>query len=272
MEYDRVKDRMEKVLGDQPLLKKLFFAALDRLFLRSRYIAREIRRLKKGDFSPDQILDAGSGFGQYSFRLGRAFPGAEVTGLDLKPEIVDSGNRLAKRSGRKNVRFEVGDLLDLKYESRFDLVLSVDVLEHIEEDRKVLANIAQALKPNGLFIFTTPYFDGSEPGEAVFVSEHVRPGYTRSEAQEKLSETGFELKQFTITYGRWGRVAWTLLQKWPMSTLSGRFWLLPLVLLYSMVVYPIAWTFMKLDMREHNRNGGGILAVAVRRKRRCNPP
>ena len=161
--------------------------------------------------------------------------------------------------------FEVGDLLDLKYESKFDLVLSVDVLEHIEEDRKVLANIAHALKPEGLFIFTTPYYDGNEPGNAVFVDEHVRPGYTRLEAEEKLSEAGLELQKFTITYGSWGNVAWTLLQKWPMSTLSGRFWLLPFVLIYFIFAYPVAWICMKMDMLTDNRHGGGILAVAVKR-------
>ncbi len=261
MKYDLVKNRLEKLLGDSPFLRKLFFAAMDRLFLRSRYVAREIAMLKRSGFAPQQILDAGSGFGQYSFRMARIFPKARITGLDVKEEIVASGNRLAQRSGVENISFKTGDLLDLGYLGQFDLALSVDVLEHIEDDRAVIGNISKALKPGGFFIFTTPYFDGVNPGGAVFIDEHVRPGYSRDETEEKLFEAGLRLKKFTITYGYWGNIAWNLLQKIPMRLLSGRFWLLPVVFIYFIVVYPLAWICMKLDMISDNRSGGGILAV-----------
>ncbi len=264
MEYDLVKDRLEKVLGDSPFLRRIFFAALDRLFLRSRYIAREIRRLKRGGFSPERILDAGSGFGQYSFRLVKTFPEAQITGLDVKEQIVESGNRFARRSGVKNITFETGDLLEMEYNTEFDLALSVDVLEHIEEDRKVIGNIGRALKQGGLFMFTTPYFDETGREGAVFVDEHVRPGYSREEAEEKLREAGLKLQRFTITYGKWGSVAWKLLQKWPMGALAGRFWSLPVVLIYYLLVYPFAWFYMKKDMQTENLKGGGILVVAVK--------
>lgn len=264
MEYDQVKDRLEKIIGDSPVARRLFFAALDRLFLRSRYIRREIGRLKRSGFSPEEILDAGSGFGQYSFRLGRMFPAAHITGLDLKQELVNSGNLFVNRSGMNNIEFERGDLLTMDDEGRFDLILCVDVLEHIEEDRKAIGNISRALKPGGIFIFTTPYFEGKST-EEVFVDEHVRPGYSKGETKEKLHEANLELRQFTITYGPWGNIAWKLLQKWPMSWLSGRIWLLPVVFLYYLFAYPIAWIYMHLDMKARNRTGGGILAVAVKR-------
>lgn len=260
MDYDPVKDKMQVALKDSVPARKLFFAALDRLFLRSRYVARELARLKAARFSPAAILDAGSGFGQYSFRLSRVFPDARIIGLDVKQDLVDSGNRFAARAGLNQVSFVVGDLLNLGYSSQFDLALSVDVLEHIEEDRRVLANIAKALKPGGLFILTTPYWDGSP--NTPFVGEHVRPGYTRDETREKLAQAGLELTQFTITYGPWGNVAWRLLQKGPMSWLANRAWMAPLVGFYFLVAYPVAWFFMQMDMRSRNRDGGGILAVA----------
>ena len=183
---------------------------------------------------------------------------------DLKEELVDSGNRFASKTGARNIKFETGDLLTMDYENRFDLILSVDVLEHIEEDREAISNISRALKPGGIFIFTTPYFDGQST-EEVFVDEHVRPGYSQGEAEQKLDEANFVLRQFTIAYGPWGNVAWKLLQKWPMSWLSGRIWLLPVVFLYYILAYPIAWVCMHLDMRSNNKTGGGILAVAVKR-------
>jgi SAM-dependent methyltransferase len=266
VEYDSVKDKLEKILGDNVPARKLFFAAMDRLFLRARYIRREIERLRGSGFDPEAILDAGSGFGQYSFSLARAFPNARITGLDLKQELVDSGNRFSSKTGSDNVYFETGNLLTMDSEAQFDLVLSVDVLEHIEEDRWVINNISRTLKPSGLFIFTTPYYDGKDPGNAVFVDEHVRPGYSREEAEEKLSGAGLHLEQFTITYGPWGGGAWKLLQKWPMTWLRGRVWLLPTVLLYYLIAYPVAWLFMQMDLNAKNDRGGGILAIASKRE------
>ncbi len=271
MEYDPVKDKLQKILGRSVPARKLFFAAMDRLFLRSRYVRREILRLRRLGFAPLQIMDAGSGFGQYSFRLAKTFPRAQVLGLDLKPELVEAGNRFARQAGfgETQIRFEVGDLLNLQFASRFHLALSVDVLEHIAEDQKALTNIGRSLLPDGLFLLTTPYWAAGAAGQhapaEVFIGEHVRPGYSREDLQEKLDRAEMELVQFTITYGTWGGIAWKLLQKAPMSWLSGRIWLLPLVALYFCLAYPLAWIFMQLDMRAQNQQGGGILAVARKR-------
>lgn len=269
MEYDPVKDRLQKFLGASVSARKLFFAALNRLFLRARYVRRELERLKTSSFSPVNILDGGSGFGQYSFRLAKTFPEARILGLDLKKELVESGNQFARQAGYDRVSFAVGDLLTMTYEDQFDLVLSVDVMEHIEDDRTVFDNISRALKSGGLFVMTTPYFDGSSEhipvADQPFVDEHVRPGYSRSELAEKLNQANIELRQFIITYGKWGNLAWLLLQKWPLSWLSGRSWLLPLVALYYCLAYPLAWFFMQMDLRTDNKSGGGILAVAAKR-------
>jgi|SRR5580692_1584463 2-polyprenyl-3-methyl-5-hydroxy-6-metoxy-1,4-benzoquinol methylase len=265
MEYDPVKNKIEAALGESVLARKMFFATMDRLFLRSRYVARELSQLSASGLKPREILDAGSGFGQYDFRMARLFPEAKVTGLDVKSHVVDSGNRFAKEAGVDNVAFAVGDLLDLGYEARFDLVLSVDVIEHIEDDRRVLANVARALKPGGLFVLTTPYWAGLEgvaPPAEFMVGEHVRPGYSREELRDKLAGAGLELSKFTITYGPTGGLAWHLLQRFPITWLSGRFWLAPLVAAYFGFAYPAAWVLMQMDMRTDNQDGRGILAVA----------
>jgi SAM-dependent methyltransferase len=265
VQYDLVKDRLEKIVGDSAFARKLFFAALDRLFLRSRYVAREIKRLQKQKFQPSEILDAGSGFGQYTIRLARKFPNAHITGMDVKPTQVASGNRLLQQMGLKNAQFVIGDLLEMSDENRYDLALSVDVLEHIEDDRRVIQNIGRALRIGGLFILTTPYFDGVHPSPAVFIDEHVRPGYSWREMTDKMEEAGLELMTFEITYGMWGNVGWKLLQKWPMEWLSRRPWMLPLVGIYFCFAYPIAWVCMYLDMNVGNPNGGGILAIGVKK-------
>jgi 2-polyprenyl-3-methyl-5-hydroxy-6-metoxy-1,4-benzoquinol methylase len=268
VEYDPVKDRLQALVGKNRLARRVFFSILDRVFLRSRYVRREIERLKRGGFEPQQILDAGSGFGQYSFRLSRVFPQARITGLDLKEVLVQSSNEFWRGIGGSDgdrIHFEVGNLLELTYDSQFDLALSVDVMEHIEEDELVFRNIGRSLKPGGLFIMTTPYYDisvGSSKSNQPYVDEHVRPGYSRSELTRKLAQGDMIIEKFVITYGFYGNVAWTLLQKWPMSWLSRARWLVPLVALYFIPAYALAWIFMRLDMAAKNQRGGGILAVA----------
>jgi len=267
MEYDRVKDRLQAIIGDSPILRSWLFAALDRLFLRSRYVIREINRLKTEGFQPEYILDAGSGFGQYTVRLAKTFPKATAIGLDVMEDRIVSGNNFAKRAGLQNLEFEAGDLTQLDYNEQFDLVVSVDVMEHIEEDELVLENIGRALKPGGLFIMTTPWWDGKTPLEEIFIDEHVRPGYTEEETYEKFKRAGMPVERFEITYGKWGNAAWKLLQRWPMSWLKGRIWMMPVVLLYFIIAYPAAWIFMQLDMNAKNSKGGGILAIAKKHNR-----
>jgi 2-polyprenyl-3-methyl-5-hydroxy-6-metoxy-1,4-benzoquinol methylase len=269
LEYDPVKDRLQALLGDNPWLRNLFFVALDHLFLRSRYIRRELRRLAQEGFRPAKILDAGAGFGQYSVQLAKIFPAAQICALDVKEDLVAAGNDFARRMGLRNIVFETGDLLNIGYEAQFDLVLSVDVMEHIREDRIVFHNIGASLKPGGYFLMTTPYYDPGRPQtaseSAVFTAEHVRPGYSRVELEGKLSDADMHIEKFVITYGRYGGVAWKLLQKKPMSWLSGRPWLLPVVALYLGSVYPFARVMMELDMRRTNKTGGGIFVAARKR-------
>jgi len=265
VKYDPVKDRLQALVGKNRLARRLFFSILDRVFLRSRYVRREIEWLKREGFHPEQILDAGSGFGQYSFRLAKVFAQARVTGLDIKEDLIQSCNDFWSNREGARFHFEVGNLLKMDYESQFDLALSVDVMEHIEEDERVFRNIGRALRPGGLFIMTTPYYDPSNPSgpsDQPFVDEHVRAGYSRPELIQKLAQANMTVEKFVITYGPYGNVAWTLLQKWPMGWLSRAKWAAPLVALYLIPAYGLAWIFMQLDMAVSNRSGGGILAVA----------
>ena len=269
MKYDPVKNRLQTLLGDNPRIRTLFFIALGHLFLRSRYIHRKLRLLARKGFRPKTILDAGAGFGQYSVQMAKIFPEAQILALDVKEDLVSAGNDFVQKMGLRKITFKTGDLLNIGYESRFDLVLAVDVMEHIQEDWIVFANIGKSLTSGGYFLMTTPhYYPGhrqSSSESAVFTEEHVRPGYSRSELEEKLSEAGMRIEKCVITYGRCGGVAWKLLQKRPMSWLSGRPWLLPVVALYLGLVYPFAWVMMQLDMRMKNKTGGGIFIMARKR-------
>ena len=61
-----------------------------------------------------------------------------------------------KKVKRNNVQFSVEDLTVFKQENTFDLILSVDVMEHILEDVQVFKNFHASLKKGGMLLISTP--------------------------------------------------------------------------------------------------------------------
>jgi 2-polyprenyl-3-methyl-5-hydroxy-6-metoxy-1,4-benzoquinol methylase len=101
------------------------------------------------------VLDLGCGNGALTSML--AEPGWNVTGVDSSP----SGIQIAQAAHAwPHVRFVLADaagpLEGLAPES-FDAVLSIEVIEHVHEPRRLVRNAQRLLRPGGLAVFTTPY-------------------------------------------------------------------------------------------------------------------
>jgi SAM-dependent methyltransferase len=262
MHYDPIKDKLGHLLGSFPGGYRLLFSLLNRVFLRSWYVRRELRRLAQST-QPATILDAGTGFGQYTWFMRHLFPGAAITAVDVKEEYLQ---RLEQYWQNHSLppHLQVADLLELPFTEEFDLLLNVDVMEHIEDDRRVLRNFQKALRPNGLLLLHTPALaeDAPDQPEDSFVGEHVRAGYRHSEIRAKLTEAGFSDIQITPTYRFWGGLAWRLLLQFPLWTLnSSRLWL-PLLLIYWLVTFPMAQLLMAMEMIFGGRSGGCLLLTA----------
>ncbi len=264
MQYDPIKHSLGKVFNSTPFLRKLFYRLLDLLLLRSWHIRRELNLLKKAGFTPEQIADAGSGFGQYVYYLSKRYPKAQITGLDIKQEQVDDCKRffsVIKRDDR--VRFEYADLTLLEEHEAWNLTLSVDVMEHIEDDRTVFRNLYKGLKPGGILLISTPSDQGGSDvhheHDESFIDEHVRDGYGVIEIDEKLKEAGFSDIQIKYSYGRPGKISWKLSMKYPilLANLSKLFLLL--LPLYYLVVYPFCYFLNMADVRGTHSTGTGLI-------------
>jgi len=264
MQYDPIKHSLGKVFNRTPFLRKIFYRLLDLLLLRSWHIRRELRHLNRAGFSPDQIADAGSGFGQYVYWMSNRYPGAQITGLDIKQEQVDDCNRFFSAINRDNkVRFAYADLTLLDEEEAWDLVLSVDVMEHIEDDRTVFRHLYRGLKPGGYLLISTPSDQGGSDvhheHDESFIDEHVRDGYGVNEIYEKLKEAGFSDILVKYSYGRPGKISWRLSMKYPilLANLSKVFLLvLPL---YYLLVYPFCYILNWTDVRGTHATGTGLI-------------
>ncbi|MEN8156020.1 MAG: class I SAM-dependent methyltransferase [Bacteroidota bacterium] len=264
MKYDPIKRSLGSVFNSTPFLRILFYRMLDLLLLRSWHIRRELRRLNKQGFNPQQIADAGSGFGQYVHFLSRRYPAAKITGLDIKQEQVEDCNRFFTSIGKDGlVSFEYADLTGFDREEAFDLVLSVDVLEHIEDDRGVMKNLYRSLKPGGVLLISTPSDQGGSDvhheHEESFIDEHVRDGYGIDEIDEKLQSAGFTEVDVRYAYGKPGKLSWKLSMKYPILLANASKLLLLLLPFYYLVVYPFSFFLNLADVRGHHSTGTGLI-------------
>lgn len=284
MQYDPIKRTLGTVFNQSPWLRILFYRMLDLLLLRTWHVKKALRRWRKqlavgsGQLADDDrhpasgighpsILDAGSGFGQYSFFLSRMLPDAQIDAVDVKEEQIEDCTRFFNRTGRSNVHFAIADLTTYVRNDRYDLILSVDVMEHILEDELVFSNFFQSLKPGGMLLISTPSDQGGSDvhdhgHEESFIDEHVRDGYNIMEIREKLKRAGFDRTEAHFTYGWPGRMGWRLSMKYPIKLLNTSKLFFILLPFYYLLTFPVALVCNWLDLRGNHATGTGLIVRA----------
>ena len=264
MHYDPIKRSLGSVFNSTPFLRKLFYFLLDVLLLRSWHIRSELKKLNSG--AVKQILDAGSGFGQYSFWMSKKFSQAEILAVDVKEEQVADCNAFFNRIGKGQVKFEVGDLVTFVQPEKFDLVLCVDVMEHIEEDVQVLTNYCNSLKTGGMLLISTPSNMGGsdvhDDGETSFIEEHVRDGYGIDEIEEKCKRAGFSKVDARYSYGAPGKISWKLSMKYPMLMLNKSKAFFIILPIYYLVTMPFSLLLNVFDVKGSHTTGTGLIVKA----------
>jgi len=97
------------------------------------------------------FMEIGCGTGFVLKGISRRFPRIRIVGSDVYPEGI------AFAAGRfEGGEFFQMDACDIPFAKEFDAIGAFDVIEHIDEDKKVLKQIYCALKPSGLLFLTVP--------------------------------------------------------------------------------------------------------------------
>jgi 2-polyprenyl-6-hydroxyphenyl methylase/3-demethylubiquinone-9 3-methyltransferase len=125
---------------------------------RLRYIRERIDAHWHGDgtslkpLKGRRAIDVGCGAGLLTEPLARM--GASVTGIDAAPENIAAARAHADRQGL-NIDYRAGGTEQLAAEP-FDLVTSMEVIEHVSTPAAFVAALAALLAPDGLMILSTP--------------------------------------------------------------------------------------------------------------------
>ncbi len=256
-EYGR---KMKKTKGKDliTLLQKIYiwiFGIPEVGFLiRSLYFKNIIsQKVKIGKIK--NILDAGSGIGTYSFWLCRMFPNAKIVGEEVDRNKIKFSKKFAKELGFSGIDFYYQDISkDVNSKQKYDLIVNIDVLEHIKDYRRVLKNFYKQLVKEGFVYIHTP-----QPNQERIFSQlkkwhhedHVREGFMIKELTKDLRDLGFKTVEVKETFGFFGKLAWEinhiLLEK--SFILSGFFY--PFLILLSL-----------LDTMVENEKGLGVAILA----------
>ena len=119
---------------------------------RLRQVSAVLRRLARAGVRPESILDYGCGEGRWFDVLGETFPGAQLGGADISARGLDIAHR-----DHPDARLVLMDDERVPLEDGSqDLVLSVEVLEHVADVARATAEIGRLLRPGGIAVVTTP--------------------------------------------------------------------------------------------------------------------
>ena len=109
---------------------------------------------QRASLAGKRVLDVGCGAGILAESM--ALAGAQVTGIDLAPELIKAGRVHAEQSGAK-LNYQCISTRDfaIEHAGSFDIVTCMEMLEHVPEPSTIIDDCARLLKPGGDAFFST---------------------------------------------------------------------------------------------------------------------
>jgi len=153
-----------------------------------------------------EILEVGAGIGNFTALLGKE---EKVTAIDINDEYLLN----LKKKLKNKVLVGFGDIEKGEYffdDLKFDSIVCLNVLEHIEDDFAALKNMHKLLKDGGHLILLVPahrYLFSNLDNEL----GHYRR-YSKKDLDYKLKKVGFKLKK-NIYINWWAAVGWLFFVK-----------------------------------------------------------
>jgi len=229
--------------------------------IRSSYVLRSLAGFfQQGPGAT--MLDAGCGGGSYSVCLAQRYPLLRIDAFDVDRAKIERVRQIVCVLGLDNVRQDTLSILDLSGTEVYDLVLCIDVLEHINEDIEAVRRLAAAMKGGALLVIHVPqryqkHYIGRQPEWSVH--GHVREGYTPEEISSLLDQCGLRAVFRDQSFGLCGTLASDL------EALS--YGVRPLWLLLMPLIRTLAW----LDTCRNHPRGNGVLIVARKADEHVTP-
>lgn len=199
----------------------------------------------RNSYPSGSVLDFGAGIGTFA-KLFR------TKGIESDCLEIDSSHCTALKQEGFRVFEDTASLSDKTY----NLIYSLNVLEHIEDDRNTLKLIHDKLRPDGVFFLYVPAFQMLYSDFDAIVG-HCRR-YNKSDLHRLLTESGFYVEriEYVDTLGFLAALVFKLLKSKPAQVTREKIWFFDrIVFPFNKITDPLfGWLF-----------GKNIAAVCVRK-------
>ncbi len=190
------------------------FGTSDRIFVEDRHGSEILARLNRAPrftkwmadtikpHAGERVLEIGAGIGNVTANL---VPRASYWASDINPHYLDLLEKLKQTQPYLQVQYTDAAVAETYPPERFDTVVCLNVVEHLEDDVAALKNIRNSLEPNGHAIILVPNGPGLF-GTLDTVLGHFRR-YTREQLVNVCRRAGFTV-QTLLKFNRIGSPGW----------------------------------------------------------------
>tara|TARA_B100002003_G_C14049761_1_gene505650 strand:+ start:91 stop:858 length:768 start_codon:yes stop_codon:yes gene_type:complete len=134
------------------------------------------------------VLDIGCGDGTLFYYLKKAFPDSILAGIDSSKDGIDLAKTYLKKYSIENVELSVVDSNSLVHSSiNYDIVISLDVIEHVHDANLFLSSLRNRTKHDGHMLISTPVRINE------FSSKYHTKEYFPQEFKVMIENAGFEV-------------------------------------------------------------------------------
>ncbi len=216
------------------------------------------------------ILDAGCGKGHTSFWLAKYCPAASVEGIDINLKELEHCLSIQTALKLHNVTFQKSDIIGFSSFKKYDFILCVDVLEHIENWQQSIQSLMELLNSKGVLLIHLPHsgkyqedhygfrkFQRNKPlPQSPFEGMgHVREGLAAEDFDFLKNVPGFEVI-IRYTFGDFTMLSHTLFELYRSRSRFFRF-------LFNPILLFVTWMESR-QCHDSLKDGGGIL-IEIRR-------
>jgi len=216
--------------------------------------ALHLRRVIKKHISNNaQILDAGCDTGRDAIYLAAKYPNSQIIGIDINAQAIDEAKSRLAKAKLTNVTFQTIDILDIDYSKQFDVIYSIEVLEHISDVGRCLSNFHKALKSGGKVIIHVPCPDQKRHFKRLKKNvyfDHIHTGFKADEFVEILRGKRFKILDIRYTSGWFGSLAWEFFE------------ILRPIALLKRILFPLILLLMIGDTLITNRQGNNVMITS----------
>lgn len=257
----------------RPGLIRLLYGWNLLLLQRNRVVRETMATLLPGLPPGAAVLDAGCGDGQHLLPWAKPFPHLSFWGLDKDAGNIAFCERYASKAACKNTQFFEREVEQMQFAGQVDLLLSVGVLQYLQEDDKALAEFNKSLRTGGVLLLYLPVNGRSLLPGFRFFSRFFNH-YDKQQGKKriylpcgltgKLSAAGFQINSIRYTYGPLGIIGhelYTLL----LMAVGNRGVFARLFTLPGLLLLPLALLLVQMDYSHPPvLSGNGMLITSTK--------